>query len=432
MHSKQQPAAAQDFQPQMTTSRPLGPTSRGAANAEAGGPSNTPPPASLNRGLKSRLSVVCDTAYISGQSSPTLELINALQIVAKTGSGGQFFLSHSSSWKAKECRLKGWSGAYQVHLFTEDQAPFECLIGLPDGINGDVRVMLMLGSKYLWKAAACGHRLYHAISQAFQALVDARVIARLPWVHHWKANRIDLAVDAWGLDWSLRDCQRMVTRAKTKAMTGKQSGLDTSVIDKGEGITFYLGNRGTKSRMLRVYNKTAEAKKRGKLEWMAPAWEAHGWDGQSTVWRFEVEHGGQWLKSHGFGSPEHWHDIESALWEHYTHTNWQPSTKGHKNTRRRSLSRKWQTIQPALAPNECTWQFQSRKPTPSTNAPALLKQALGCAQTYINSLAEWERTNPGTDIDELLTPKEKELRRLLAETIHPPQETRPVTHLFSG
>jgi hypothetical protein len=293
-----------------------------------------------------------------------------------------------AGWCAKPIHLKGYGSAYP-HAITGPALDGVSMVVAPletmDPDTGDVRCRFNLGSAYLWRARCAGMLAYEAANQAIDHMVGD-VLARPPLTETWQPCRWDIAVDHWGVNWTRADMVRMVTRARSSSENhqGKTDGhLRTYHGDTG--VTYYLGQRAGESRYLRIYDKTAESHGTGKAVWLNPLWAQHGWDGDATVWRAEVEHGGRWLRQHGMKTGEDMIGGEGALWEHYCKHNWLAAQRGEAQLRNRSMSPRWRWLSDPQCQEPGRWTWEPRPPSREADMHLLQRQAIGCLSKAIKT-----------------------------------------------
>lgn len=243
------------------------------------------------------------------------------------------------------------------------------------------RVRVMIGSARCWRLACDG---FQAVGIADDALATcaADAITR-PTDDAVSVRRVDVCIDHWGYNWELVDLDRFSCRQRGRGYAQEGAVEETMIGDRWTyrapgGCTYYVGRRGSASRFLRIYNKSAEAAATGKLVWLEPIWRQEGWDGKSTVWRAEIEHGGEWLRQHGFTRYLDLAGCERSLWRHYLsvvrHT-----TGGRTRLKRRRTSAIWQAIGKAVANGpDGLWQWCPRPVKIGTDVSKLMAQAAGC------------------------------------------------------
>lgn len=284
-------------------------------------------------------------------------------------------------WEVKEAKLKGFNHYTHTVTGTGAWAGYQIAIG-PHERPGWRKVRLMIGSAPLWRHACHDGNAYTAARETIDYL-RGQMWMEPPPESEIIPRRVDVCIDHWGKRWCIEDLGRFACRQKGRGMAVGGDVIerphgDQWVYRAPGGTTFYLGRRGAAARFLRIYDKTAEAAKTGKLPWLEPIWRAEGWDGESTVWRAEIEHGGDWLNGHGFKSMEDLKGCEAGLWHCYfgdvRHT-----VKRGGRLDRRETSRVWKAFGRAAAASPIgTWQWKPRPVKPSTDAAALLKQGAGC------------------------------------------------------
>ncbi len=264
------------------------------------------------------------------------------------------------------------------------------------------RFKVMIGSEVLWRHHANGGNAYTAATETLEwaagdlwsAVPDASAIA---------VRRLDVCVDHWGYTWKKFDLDRFACRQKGRGLSETREAPPEKV-DTFQGpnsATYYVGARGSASRYLRIYDKVAEAQKSGKLPWMKPLWTQCGWDGKQTVWRAEVEFGGEWLKAHGFDSVEKLKGCEHAVWIDYL-DDVRHTTGRATRLKRAATSAVWGVISEAVhhaaADSEhCYWIWKPKPPSAGGDMQQLTAMMAGCARKIRDAMF----TNP-QDRDHLI------------------------------
>jgi hypothetical protein len=295
-------------------------------------------------------------------------------------------LTEGADWEARRCRMTGL-GAYQMLIR---------LLGEGDGISLAIRQgkpgqavpqgfygRLMLGSELLWRTRLRDGQMV-AVTEAWAwgMLTSRGALRIMPKVEDRTVRRLDLACDHWGPDaeWERGDLERFATRAQGRGECWHYDP-DAWTYEGARSRTFYLGRRGAKAAFLRIYRKDAEAEETGKLRWIAPVWKRWGWDGERTVWRSEIECGGEWLSNHGMTDARGLRGCEAALWREWTaRTRLTDCERGRATLKRGRTHPRWQALQaaPVIAPQGEAWEWVTRPRPESRDMLALRKQAAGC------------------------------------------------------
>lgn len=351
------------------------------------------------------LPVVADTVYVVFHAEIAEWMANLLShAAARRGvkvqagaitAGG--VLPPQANWRAWAGQLRGLSGAGFDYVVggCGPRTDVRVLIGAPDTRDGKVwgprwrRLYLLIGSSVLWRGRGAGQGAYDVT----RATIDALATAADGWIENAPADeevqpsRLDLCADHWGHAWTLADLDRFAARQGRRGHAkNEDSDIAPDVIEtptgwawkSRTGTTLYLGCRGRASRFLRLYDKTAEAAASGKLPWLEPIWREHGWEPGVQVWRAEVEHGAEWLRSHGMPTLAEMRDAERVLWEHYTtavrHTPGKTAQLRHE-----ASSPVWSALQRAATSLSAgAWKWKPRKASAKGDMAHLAKMAAGC------------------------------------------------------
>jgi hypothetical protein len=265
------------------------------------------------------------------------------------------------------------------------------------------RFKLKLSSERCWRERAAGGHAYTIAANALEACIGD-LYAALPGYDHVLVRRIDVCIDHWGYHWSRADLDQFACRQTVRASVERgekplvlKSGevvednekseramLDGSTFQGPESATYYIGDWSGHSVGLAIYNKTAEAKHSGKLRWMRDAWEAHGHDGRSTVWRAELRFGGEWSRIHGVATVAQLIGAEHALWRWYL-TKVRHTTNRRSRTKRSATSRVWGALgaaarRGAREGHATTWSWSPRPPRPDSDMKRVAAMMAGCAR----------------------------------------------------
>ncbi|HYE07098.1 MAG TPA: hypothetical protein VEL07_16410 [Planctomycetota bacterium] len=260
--------------------------------------------------------------------------------------------------------------------------------------DGQRSFLLMIGSSVLWQARGRGQGAADVVRWILRSLANLEagrgLLDTAPGDVEVKPNRIDLCVDHWGYDWAPGDLHRFASRARRSGDV--TSGGDYITEDRrqfgAEHPTLYLGSSRSECRELKVYLKTAEAEKTGKLTWMEPIWRQFGWQPGIRVWRAEVRFGGIWLRSHGMRTLADMCGAERELWKHYVEN---VRHGGGTSTRRRrdGLSPVWKALSSANCTlRSGTWKWTPRAASLHTDLIQLGRMTAGCIARIESLLLE--------------------------------------------
>jgi hypothetical protein len=270
--------------------------------------------------------------------------------------------------------------------------------------SGARRFKVTWGSKVLWRHRSNGGDAYTAAREVLD-LIAGDLWQRAPLDSETAIRRVDVCLDHWGYRWTSADIYRFACRAWKRRFEehaaeptddDEREPGDTRIVEGKNSATYYIGARGAASRQLRVYNKVIEAQDSGKLPWMEPAWRAHGWDGEATVWRAEIEIGGQWCQDHGMRTIADLKGCEHALWlDFFADTR---HTTGRRTRNKRApTSKVWrflgdQVDAAAKAAGEpAAWEWEPRPPREEADLPILTSMGQGVNRKLANTLFPgWE------------------------------------------
>lgn len=262
------------------------------------------------------------------------------------------------------------------------------------------RFKLLIESKTLWRhhanggdAATCARELLELITGELWTVRPADDQVRV--------RRVDVAVDHWGYAWSKRDLDRFACRQTARGIEEEHKPPpepvegDPDHVSEYRGATsatYYIGGRGSACRYLRIYDKIAESAVSGKAPWMEPLWRQNGWDGEATVWRAEIEHGGDWLKGHGLGTLEQLDGCEHALWLKYLE-DVRHTTARATRLKRSATSPVWRCIERSVIEaadpkrgRPSTWTWHPRPPSSGGDMKVLTDIAAGCVRKLADTL----------------------------------------------
>ena len=261
--------------------------------------------------------------------------------------------------------------------------------GAPDTYH---RVTIVMGSALMHGLLASGKNAFDSLYWWLCKATEFLIIDK-PKLTDVRVNRIDICVDHWGCEWDIYDSEEFSRRGDCKqvGVSKRKSKNDPDSTDvhviQSKAITIYIGRRGSAYRFLRIYNKICELEandSKRKTDVLEDRWRFHGWNGEATVWRAEVEHGSEWLKNHGVLSAALLKNIERQLWEDYT------TSVQHKKITRTRLknckpSKKWKKLQKAaVGCDRGEWCFQSR-PQSAGNPEVLKKMGAGIVDNLADS-----------------------------------------------
>lgn len=403
----------------------MGETPSAEALGQIGGSSNTPLSAVISHSGISVLPPVVDTVYLSISGPVTLESILPFLEAADALDGEPCLLlvrrqrlrlelppegapepAGCTGWSLRRGRLNGYASYRWIFDGRGDWAGLTVLLAPPRTEGGAWSWFVMWRSERLWlRGHLRGKSAAELIAEDVARLgsdpvagTDARLMAQAYPLDKWRVSRLDVCRDHFGYEWSVEDLRRFATSCPAWSRGMAQSGAaaeaeaaDGWTYGNKDATTFYVGRRGSQTKFLRIYGKSAEAEKSGKIQWLAPYWRKllfpNGEHGPlPKVWRAEVEFGGGWLKAHGFANASHLIGCEWALWEYYTGANRHVRpVRGGRQLRHCATSPVWQALQ--SPPSACplpVWEYEpavelERAPDFS----ALHKQAAGCLRRVV-------------------------------------------------
>lgn len=347
--------------------------------------------------------VVADSVYVTFDTELAEWVDGALrsadQARDELGPTGRVTVGSPGWWSVRRGQLEGRTAYEYIATGLGDWHGVRVLIGSRHRDRPTVRsCCLILGSDLLWMEAGRGRSAARVVRDVLDGLANTEtafgLLAKAPESDRVLPTRIDLCVDHWGYEWRMPDLRRFATRSKWRMWAVDEVG-DAEVVDVEEGwcytgptgSTLYLGKRGKTTRMLRVYDKTAEAAKSDKLRWLEPLWAQHGWTRGTNVWRAEVEFGGQWLRKHGMRSLVEMEHAERELWHHYTaevrHVRGETDQLRHEGP-----SHVWTAMMRATdtMPIRAAWKWEPRPESVGIDMDALAKQGAGIGLTIAEGL----------------------------------------------
>lgn len=337
-----------------------------------------------------------DTIHLSFATTLTTNLATAQKLSTEDTKRA---VVECGNWKLRAGTLKGFSGFNTVAVGTGPMEGILLMIGEEKrqaSITNHRQVRVVVGSARCWKSYCEG---FNGVGIAKDSLskMDGDAFSVLPCDEAIKVRRLDICIDHWGYNWSIDDLDKFTRKGKSDGVHQKLETAVNEEIDallsnrkvyRGDkGSTFYIGARGSASRLLRIYNKIIEAGVTGKLPWMEPIWKKQGWNGRDVIWRAEIEHGGDWLNAHGFKSIRDMQGCESELWLNYI--NDVRHTDGERTRIKRCKSSNvWQSISTAAHRDyqRGAWEWTPRPITEGIDCDKLITQAAGCLLSAENNL----------------------------------------------
>jgi len=159
-----------------------------------------------------------------------------------------------------------------------------------------------------WSCTIEFHAVWLQTNGPYKALEVARGVARnLGTVTGERVRRCDLAVDVMGVDFAQSELENFVSRAHKRASYSTHAELS--------GFTFGKGQQ-----MFRLYRKDKELEEKQDCEKLATVqaqWRSQGWDGESPVWRYELQARFKSLESLGAGTPKECFERLDAIWSYF-------------------------------------------------------------------------------------------------------------------
>ncbi len=310
-------------------------------------------------------------------------------------------------WTIRPGKLKGHSGYDFIALGRGHMAGVNVFWGQAPEHGGSPiarRFKVAIGSEVLWRHYQNGGTAHSCALETLEKLERDLVVA-LPARSAIRVRRVDVCIDHWGYTWSMIDTQRFVCRQSLRGLEERRTETrieDVSTYQGPKAATYYVGARGSASRYLRVYNKIAEAQNSGKLPWMEPIWRVHGWDGAATVWRAEIEHGGDWLTDHGLDTVDKLEGCERALWRRYL-LDVRHTTARRTRLKRSPTSRVWTSLRGSIRNAEreakrdqlrTAWAWQPRPARVDGDCETLSAMAAGCMRELADQLFRPENDSP--------------------------------------
>lgn len=251
-------------------------------------------------------------------------------------------------------------------------------------------VVLDLSSAWLWR-----HKTPHfAVRRAIKFWVDCGILTDDAQIaiesgHGHRVTRCDIAVDHLvEPGWLPEDYAYFSTRAH---QIGFEAGVpvkrddlaapDTppaSCVFGPRSFTLYLGKRGGKGPMWRIYDKTAQLAatrpKGAESAWfwnpITEVWSASGWNRKAKVWRCEAELPAGYLHQLDAGAGRMsniaYLNVE-RLWSHLTETT-RHTDQDTGRARDRVTSARWAMLAAAAADHP---PLESLPPRPSVDSPDL-------------------------------------------------------------
>lgn len=388
---------------------------------------------------------VVDTLQLAFSAAPTAiiqraETLSKLSCNPPTGKEAETPWLETPEWSIGPARLEGHVSFDHLASGRGRMTGIRVLWG-PSREAGPLarRFKLIIGSEVLWRHYANGGGAATAAREIVDLVVGKLWLAA-PAADRIAVRRVDVCVDHWGYTWTRADLDRFACRQQlrgaTETWSEEAAPESTNVFDGATSSTYYVGGRGAASRFLRVYDKVAEAMASGKLPWMEPIWRQNGWDGNERVWRAEIEHGGEWLRAHGFDSIDKLDGCEAILWAHYLdHVR---HTTGRRTRAKRSpTSRVWKKIGTAIIADALIaarqeprdlWQWQPRPPRAGGDMKILEQMIGGCGRKIDAAMFHGDRARLLSFINDALDRSEARARQRqakLALTPRPPPRPKP-------
>lgn len=330
---------------------------------------------------------ILDTLGVSLESVVPASLAALLSLNCNVGNDFAY-----GPWEIRAGRLNGYSAYTHVATGTGEWEGVQVSIGPPRSMSEvpNARALrLDVGSEVCWRHAVGGGGAYSVAAMTLRGLLDTGIIMSIPADNAVSVRRLDVCVDHWGHRWEIADLDRFACRQKGRGASRSEvtAPKDSWVYKAAQGFTLYLGKRGAAARFMRIYDKVAEAAKSGKLPWLMPLWSQAGWDGESTVWRAEVEHGGEWLRQHGLETMDKLPGCERELWRDYTTDVRHVIPETDTRLKRCDASRVWRSLAVAARlRSHGVWRWQPRPPSGDADATTLLKMATGCLRGAAKAL----------------------------------------------
>lgn len=233
--------------------------------------------------------------------------------------------------------------------------------------NADVRVLVHPGAPEGWSLACDVRALYLAAKGGRAGVELARDVLRTLATNGEhegeRLRRLDLAVDATGVEFHAEDQTRLVGRFRKNVKFSRSQGEHPTLRIYGRkrarswqctGLAIGYGQ----ALALRLYDKTEELRSQQngteKAALERATWAAAGWDGVAQVWRCEVQLRARVLRELGVSDPEVAVERLDALWAYLVGqpglaaSGWLRLTRGDATRRERAtVDGRWLTYQSA-------------------------------------------------------------------------------------
>jgi hypothetical protein len=175
--------------------------------------------------------------------------------------------------------------------------------------------------------------------------LDGAVMMFKNWLSGWavisdtKISRVDLCVDV-AMPFPVIDIKNeIVSRARRKMRVNEVTKIEHHVgCRRDTGYRF-----GSGELVGRLYDKTREIKVSQK-EWMKEVWKAEGWDGESTVVRYEFQCRRNFLKEISVNNFEELKERLADVWRYCTHDWLRVCDQGAKTNQSRWKSKDYWTL----------------------------------------------------------------------------------------
>ena len=278
----------------------------------------------------------------------------------------------------EEFELRQIGGRTQRFLLTNATAAF--CVGEDQNdfcITADVRALSLQTTPL---ASAIDHA--QTVAQHFAATPFGEV----------RVRRLDLCADATGLTFSREDEDKFVTRARNKVRFQAPEKVFTRKHDGDGYLTGFVIAPGNEI-SIRIYDKTEElltvhGKDSEKTRTELATFRRGGWDGDSSVWRVEVQMRSKVLQELNAASPERLLKVVDSVW-HYAVGSEDPDSKAwlrlvDRNSATRvercDTNERWRTYQAA--------RFSGRDPVervPGSGGGVSPEQALGSVLSVLGA-----------------------------------------------
>lgn len=203
-----------------------------------------------------------------------------------------------------------------------------------------------------------------------------------------RLSRADICADTDQFSFIQNDVKGVITRAKSK--TDHFVNEEYTTGRKFSGFTIGRGN----PLLARVYDKTLEIKKSGKI-WFYEIWNKNGWKDNKVVWRVEFQLRREVLKELSIDTLERLFENVDKLWSYLT-VDWMTIRQPSKdNVSRWKLKRKWKLIQLANLDYQPTSLI--REVIKTGNLKQLMDQAAGIMMS-VASITDHDSIQDTSDV----------------------------------